>query len=205
MATVGPITTRSLSKPTGSFGHTRANGGFLENTPLGTTFDRASGGVPPLPPATPAEAAFTVLLARLGELYAAERDVVGLPDGDPAFDAWLSEAELAREAAKAAAEAVILVWTETPADLRFRGVALNFEALLLTDDAGRYNRLALGLLRERLFWTVPGPGPRAERARALLRAFRKQFLRLLTLPDYAPDHVPATLPAEFAAPQPFDA
>lgn len=154
---------------------------------------------------SPAEAAFTVLLERLGELCAAERDVVGLPDGDPAFDAWLSEAELAREAAMAAAEAVILAWTETPADLRFRGVALNFEALLLTDDGGRYNRLALGLLRERLFWTVPGPGPRAERARALLRAFRKQFLRLLTLPDYAPDHVPATLPAEFAAPQPFDA
>lgn len=42
------------------------------NMPNSSTFGPDAGDNPPLPPVTPVEAAFTVLLARLGSFCAAE-------------------------------------------------------------------------------------------------------------------------------------
>jgi hypothetical protein len=150
---------------------------------------------------SPVEFAFTILVERLQALSAAERDTIGMPDGDPAFDAWFSETETARQATVAAAEAVIMAWTQpqSPADLRYRGIALNFESMLHTDDPARYGRIARAMLRESALWFVPGPGLRAQRARALLRSFRGHFEILLALPDYVPDPAEAPRPSTTTA------
>ncbi|MDP2079593.1 MAG: hypothetical protein U0934_20790 [Pseudotabrizicola sp.] len=134
-----------------------------------------------------AEFAFTTLVRSMQTLCAAERDIAGISSGDFAFDDWFRDAEVARSAVVSAAEAVILVMAPTATDRRFRIVALNFEALLLTKDAAKYAFLAEALSSTAWFYTVPGRGPRAARATALLQTFRHYFGLLLSFSDYTPE------------------
>lgn len=133
------------------------------------------------------ENAFSSLVAATRTLCAAERDTVGMHCGDPAFDEWLRDAETARAAVVAAAEGVVMAMSHTATDKRFRIVALNLEAMLLTQDAGKYSRFAEALLSSKWLYNVPGRGPRAARGTALLHEFRKQLDLLLSLPDYTPE------------------
>lgn len=130
---------------------------------------------------------FSELVQRLIELVRAERDIAGIAHGDLAFDRWFRDAEVARAAAVSAAEAVILAMAPTATDRRFRVVALNFEAMLLTKDAAKYTVLAEALSSTAWFYTVPGRGPRAARATMLLQTFRHHFGVLLSFPDYTPE------------------
>ena len=130
---------------------------------------------------------FSNLVLRLTELVAAERDIAGLCAWDPAFDDWLRDAEAARAAVVSAAEAVIMAMSPTATDRRFRVVALNFEAMLLTTDAAKYAILAEAMLSSAWIYTVPGRGPRAARATALLKAFRHHLGVLLSFSDYTPE------------------
>ena len=130
---------------------------------------------------------FSGLVQRLIELVAAERDIVDLVAGDVACDHWIREAETARAAVVSAAEAVILAMSPTATDRRFRIVARNLEAMLLTQDAGKYHCIAKAMLTSAWIYNVPGRGLRAARATVLLQAFRRSFGELLSLPDYAPE------------------
>lgn len=143
---------------------------------------------PPLSePLGAAEFAFNSLVKTMHTLCAAERDILGLAPGDPAFDAWFRDAENARAAVVSASEGVILAMSLTPTDRRFRIVALNLEAMLLTQEAHKYSFIAGAMLNSAWIYTVPGRGPRAARATALLQTFRHYFELLMNLPDYTPE------------------
>lgn len=132
------------------------------------------------------ERAFSDLVDLLSKLVLAERDVMGLPFGDPAFDRWLSDAEAARAAVVDAAGAVVMLHIKTAAERNFRSVAMHFESLLLTQDAGHYDFTRRFLQSAAWLYTPRGRGPAVMRANALLRAFRAEFGQLMALPDYMP-------------------
>lgn len=133
------------------------------------------------------EKAFSALVAATQSLCAAERDIAGLSTWEPAFDDWIRDAEKARAAVVTAAEAVIMAMCQTGTDRRFRIVALNFEGMLLTQDAAKYAHVADAMLSSAWMYTVPGRGPRAARATALLQQFRHYLGLLLGYPDYMPE------------------
>ena len=145
---------------------------------------------------------FSRLVQRLIELVAAERDIVDLIAGDVACDHWIRDAEKARASVVSAAENAVLAMSPTPTDCRFRIVALNLEAMLLTHDPNKYSFIAGAMLSSPWIYYVPGRGPRAARATALLKAFRQSFGELLSLPDYTPE--PPSAPA-MAMPMPMAA
>jgi hypothetical protein len=136
---------------------------------------------------TETEIAFAALIAKTEALCMAERDIAGLDAGDPAFDQWFRDAERARAATIAAADAVIMCMTVTAADRRFRIVARNFEAMLLTQDAKSHAFVSEALMSTAWFYNVAGRGPRAARATGLLRQFRHLLGLLLSMPDYTPE------------------
>lgn len=133
------------------------------------------------------EFAFAAMVASMRTLYCVERDIAGMDAGDPAFDQWFRDAESARAATVAAADAVIMCTTLTATDRRFRIVARNFEAMLLTQDAETHAFISEALMSTGWFYNVAGRGPRAARATALLRQFRHCLGLLLSIPDYTPD------------------
>lgn len=141
--------------------------------------------------------AFETFLVRLGDLVAAERDAVGLPSHDLAFDAWLSDAEAARTAVIAAAEDVVFARCLTVADLRFRIIARDFEAMMLTSDPNRYAFNHAFLMKTGWLYSARGLGKSMESAATLLRACRVQFEQLFEMPDYAPE-THSCAPALFA-------
>lgn len=118
-------------------------------------------------------AAFDVLICRLRQLYAAERECVGLPDGDPAFDAWLLDAESARAAVVAAAR-VVTRMPATADQAAHNDLAKEVIALFEADQASRYAEAAQKLMSVQ---------PRLPQINDL----QSEIARLLTLPDYAVD------------------
>lgn len=137
-------------------------------------------------PFSTSEIAFARLVNATMALCAAERDVSGLSAFDPAFDTWFREAEAARAAVLAAADAVIMAGAPTATDRRFIAVTRNFEAMMLTDDPVRYAGTAEAMLQMGWLYHVRGRGPCTARANVLLQAFRHHFGILMNLPDYAP-------------------
>lgn len=119
-------------------------------------------------------------------LCATERDVAGLAPFDPAFDTWFCEAEAARAAVLAAADAVVKAHAATATDRPFVAVAQCFEAMLLTDDAASYAVTANALMHQSWSYDVRDRCGRAAGVTVLLQEFRHHFNILMSLPDYAP-------------------
>lgn len=144
--------------------------------------------------------AFTQFVDSLGKLIDAERDVVGLPSHDAAFDTWLSEAEAARTAVIGAAEAIVFAPCRTVADLRFRIIARDFETMMLTSDPVRYASKHEFLSTTGWLYSARGLGQKAGPAATLLRACQVRFAQLFDLPDYAPEtQTCTTVPVATAA------
>lgn len=162
-----------------------------------TTMDNRSTKEKPTV-STSAALAFETFLVRLGKLVAAEQDAVGLPCHDLTFDTWLSEAEAARTAVIAAAEAVVFAPCRTVADLRFRIIARDFETMMLTSDPVRYASKHEFLSTAVWLYSARGLGHKAGQAATLLHACRLQFNRLFALPDYAPE-MQSRIAAPFAS------
>ena len=155
---------------------------LLEHTP--------GQGTPPRKREAAVESAFAQMVHSLVTLNNAERDIVGLPSGDVAFDSWFRDAESARAAVLKSLDAVIMCHPTTATDHRFRVVARCFEAMLLTHDAAEYAATADAMMQQAGFDHFLGHGVRAARVSALLRAFGHHFSVLLSFPDYTP---PSTL------------
>jgi hypothetical protein len=115
--------------------------------------------------------AFDILIGRLHELYSAESDCAGLPDGDSAFDHWLAEAEAKRQATISAARAV-MVMPATDAQSVLYDLAGRLVDLFQSTDASSYAQAASDLL---------SASPMTDQ----VMDFQNQVTVLLTLPDYA--------------------
>ena len=133
------------------------------------------------------EQAFSILVTCVGTLLEAERPLSSAMYGDPAFDDWFRAAEAARLAVLAAADGVIHAPVASATDLRFRAVALNLEAMLLTTNPTKYARYFHFFRNEARLFYVPGRGVRVQRANNLLRDFRQHLVALLDCEDYQPE------------------
>lgn len=133
------------------------------------------------------EQAFSLFVTCIGTLLEAERPLSSAMYGDPAFDDWFRAAEAARVAVLAAADGVIHAPVATVTDLRFRAVALNFEAILLTTDPMAYARYHSFFRHEAWLFYAPGRGTRVQCANQLLRAVRQHLTVLLACDDYLPE------------------
>ncbi len=143
--------------------------------------------------------AFTRFVDNLEKLIDAERDAVGLPCHDLAFDTWLSEAEAARTAVIEAADAVVFPPCRTVADLRFRIIARDFETMMLTSDPVRYASKHEFLSTAGWLYSARGLGQKVGPAATLLRACQVRFAQLFALPDYAPETQSCTTASVAAA------
>lgn len=124
--------------------------------------------------------AFRRLVKALTALYEAERDVVGLPAGDPAFDAWLRTAERCRAKVGDAAEKLAetgdgLAWGE----IGHRVVLMlsEFDAKIYADHVLEIVELTSALLR------TARMAPKLFKEVHALQ-FERAFMRILSLPDY---------------------
>lgn len=133
------------------------------------------------------EQAFSLFVTCVGTLLEAERPLSSAMYGDPAFDDWFRAGEAARLAVLAAADGVIHARVASATDLRFRAVALNFEAMLLTTNPTKYARYFHFFRSEARLFHVPGRGARVQHANNLLRAFRHHLMALLACEDYQPE------------------
>lgn len=134
-----------------------------------------------------AEQAFSTFVVRLGTLCEAERPLCAAMYGDPAFDDWFRAAEVARSAVLAAADAVVHAPVASATDMRFRAVALNFEAMLLTTNPTKYAGYFSFFRNEARLFYVAGRGARVQHANNLLRTCRRHLMLLLSCEDYLPE------------------
>ncbi|WP_054004527.1 hypothetical protein [Cypionkella psychrotolerans] len=122
------------------------------------------------------------LLAPLAVLCAAERDICGAGQGDPAFDGWFRDAEAARSAVVSAAKAVVLATPQSRVDQQFRSACYALTTLLCTSDAEPFASATSFLQRQAVEFCDPAGG--FAQAASLFRSFYEAFDFLMTLPDY---------------------
>jgi hypothetical protein len=133
-------------------------------------------------PPTEVQRAFDAVLKPLATLCAAERDISGVGQGDPAFDEWFRDAEAARSAVVSAARAVVLSMPRSRSDQRFRSACYALSTVLCASDAEPFASAASFLQRQADQFRDPAGG--APQAASLFRSFCEAFNFLMTLPDY---------------------
>lgn len=134
---------------------------------------------------SPISRAFSAMTLLLAAHIEAERDLQHSGSWDIACDAWLRDAEAAREALLDVLARVIALPLERPGDHPLRSMARLVHALVVSDNGMEAAQLeALSVDCEALL-RCHDDTPLARRVNAYLETAQRQLMALRALPDYA--------------------
>lgn len=137
---------------------------------------------------TPISACFSRLLGALGHLIEAERDIEDVDVWDPAFRAWLTEAEEALTAVTTLLSAIRDHRVARQADLPLLRLAVITDAMLGAEEPEEFLAAQCLLARADLFNCRTGTGGAVgRRVDAMVETAQSRLRELAGLDAYAPD------------------
>lgn len=134
---------------------------------------------------SPISKAFSAMTLLLAAHIEAERDLEHSGSWDIACDAWLRDAEAARQALLDMLAQVISLHRERAEDRPLQGMAMLIRALVVSDNAIEAAQLAAFATDSEVLLRSHGDTPLARRVDAYLETAQRQLVALRALPDYA--------------------
>lgn len=134
---------------------------------------------------SPISQAFSAMTLLLAALIEAERDLEHSGSWDIACDAWLRDAEAAREALLKNLAQVISLPRKRAEDRPLQGMAMLIRALVVSENAIEAAQLAAFATDSEALLRCHGDTPLARRVDAYLETAQQQLVALRALPDYA--------------------
>jgi hypothetical protein len=130
---------------------------------------------------------FSRLLSYLSAFLEAERDIQDVDVFDPAFSAWLRDAELAQETVSTRLTAVLKAPVQRNEDRALQRIAFALHALLGTEAPGEFMRIYQMILRFPAAFTCAGRGAVGRRTNEMLSTMRMRMADLSALATFNDD------------------
>ncbi|BAQ71284.1 hypothetical protein NHU_04164 [Rhodovulum sulfidophilum] len=124
---------------------------------------------------SPASRSFSRFISALGAAIECERDIEGASAGDPAFDLWLRDAELAWEAATGACRTVLEMPLTRVSDVPLRNIARLIENALCSEDAEELACVRMSHAGHPDLYRCPGTDPVSRRVAGMLARAQTQL------------------------------